>query len=503
MANVVAPVLGQCGKEAVELLCAPFGHKMDGAIGPVLHVAAHRKTLGDLLSAVPKSDALHAAGVNHLAAFGQTSAGVRHGGDVLAARDEWGQPLNARLYRRASTHSTLAATGPGAYAPAVSPPKPLVSRLSGARLLWAVALVAAAPAAWGQTATTGVLVLRNGRVLAGAIHRTGDQYQITAEGVTLQAPADQVERFAASLAEAYQGRRQDIDPASADAHLELGRWCVHVGLLDDAARELLDARSCDATNPGVAALERTLGEMLRREAAARRDVAGTAGPQEPAEVPANSEAPPEDVAVLDLSAEAQVQFVRTIQPMLIRNCTTGGCHQTSSGQQLRLDRWALQGRGNPEVVRRNLQSVLAAINRDDPEASALVRRGRTPHGDGTVAASRPLSVRQAELLLAWTYDVAGMRPEVAAAPAAASAASGAAAVDEASAQGAGIGAGEIDLGRPLPAGATGFVPRDEFDAEIFHRRMSERAASDAPAVEREKLEATGDQPLEPAGSPGS
>ena len=56
-------------------------------------------------------------------------------------------------------------------------------------------------------AIDGVLVLQNGNVLAGAVRRYGDDYQVDSPDATMRVPAAQVEMFAATLEEAYEARR--------------------------------------------------------------------------------------------------------------------------------------------------------------------------------------------------------------------------------------------------------------------------------------------------------
>src|SRR6478672_10553776 len=75
-----------------------------------------------------------------------------------------------------------------------------------ALMLWLA--VAVVRAACGQTllgSQSGVLVLRNGYVLHGAVTRAGDYYIVSqGEGIELQLKNDQVELFCGSMDEAYE-----------------------------------------------------------------------------------------------------------------------------------------------------------------------------------------------------------------------------------------------------------------------------------------------------------
>jgi hypothetical protein len=151
--------------------------------------------------------------------------------------------------------------------------------------------------------------------------------------------------------------------------------------------------------------------------------------------------------------------------MLIHSCATGGCHQPGSRQQLQLDRWALEGNGNPLLIRRNLTSVLNQVNEDDPPSSPLIQRARQSHGAGSQA-SAPLASYQAAILLQWLNEAAGVEPE----PPVERVAAEQPSVDE-----------EAQPPTPVdesgatpsasPPGPQPFTPRDPFDPEIFNRRV--------------------------------
>jgi hypothetical protein len=319
-------------------------------------------------------------------------------------------------------------------------------------------------------AAIGVVVLRNGNVLAGGVRRSGDYYLVEQAGAALQIPVEQVETACSSLAEAYELRRQNRVGTSADAHLELARWCLRHNLLDQAAREALDARTRDPGHPALASLEVQIRQMLKIEAS-RRDrveMGAIAGGSLPNIL---HDGEPSAGLALTPSTAAQSQFVRSIQPMLIHGCATGGCHQVDSPQQMRLDRWALDGNGNPELIRRNLDAILAQINPEDPASSPVMLRARQAHGVRNNAMSRPLATYQAALLLGWLNEAAGVVPT----PPTESAELDAAEETE-SAQ------PQDDsrpiTGKPIPVLPTSadFTPRDAFDPEIFNRRAAAQTA---------------------------
>jgi hypothetical protein len=334
-----------------------------------------------------------------------------------------------------------------------------------------LAISTATPA--DEPAALGVLVLRNGNVLRGSVRATNGFYSVEHAGASLQVPAEQVEMACRTVEEAYERRRTDRVGNFADAHLELARWCLKNGLLSQAAREVLDARTRDPGHPALPTLDLAIRLGLELEASRNAKGAGgaTGSATEPAPAGVAGQVARVDqtpsTALLDPSVEAQTQFVRSIQPMLVQNCATGGCHHTGSSLQMQLDRWALEGNGNPDLIRRNLDAVLAQINAEDPPSSAVLVRARRSHGGGRFGRSKPLTTYQAAILLEWLNEATGFEPEEP---------SGETPVEQPAATEA-----EPSLAPPSAA-ATKFKPRDAFDPEIFNRRMAAKAPSLADSL---------------------
>jgi hypothetical protein len=306
----------------------------------------------------------------------------------------------------------------------------------------------------GVESQPGVLVLRNGNVLQGAVERLGDYYRVERDGAALSIPAEQVETYCASLQEAYEIRRSRRASSGSDGHVELAAWCLRQDLLDAAARELLDARATDPGNPAIEMIDlqiRQAFQLRQTRAAQPAKQAGLAQAKQAKEA-GDGDRP--------VDAEMRMWFVRSIQPMLIHGCTAGGCHHPDVDQTMPLDRWALDGRGNPSIVRRNLAAVVRQIDFEKPEESSLLVRARHSHGAKGPLSSKPLEVRQIDLLEAWISDVAGVKP-----PAEESDVQDETGSDDAS------GEPSADASEDSNDGADA-APRDEFDPAIFTRLKS-------------------------------
>jgi hypothetical protein len=144
-------------------------------------------------------------------------------------------------------------------------------------------------------------------------------------------------------------------------------------------------------------------------------------------------------------------------------------------QQFQLDRWALEGNGSPDIVRRNLASVLAQFTLEDPPSSPLVIWARTPHGQRGDAASRPMAAHQTALLLEWLNLVAGIEP-LGDVPSGASDLGSASGALELAPEGGPLLVGSVATGPDsVQSAPMRFAPRDAFDPEIFNRRHAPQA----------------------------
>jgi hypothetical protein len=208
--------------------------------------------------------------------------------------------------------------------------------------------------------------------------------------------------------------------------------------------------------------------------------------------PGTDEAPVAEAPSFDIPEEARSQFVRSIQPMLVRGCSTGGCHQPDGAQSLQLNRWALEGNGNAEMVLRNLASVLGGVNVDDPPSSSLLQWARQSHGGKSGAASKPLAAYQTAILLEWINDAAGVVPVEATEADEAELPESNESLDDSSAN----NESAADLERPAVERAS-FEPRDAFDPEIFNRVAAAAAAAESAVAD--DLEA--DEVSEPSPPP--
>ena len=249
-----------------------------------------------------------------------------------------------------------------------------------------------------EVGVEGVLVLRNGNLIHGKIIRLQDHYRVEKARSELLIPSTQVDMMCRHVDEVYQKRRQQRTASSADSHVELAKWCLRHGLLEYAARELLDARGIDPEQRQLESLERQLRMALfHRENTYRKG-----SPKKTTDPPTEEELR----AVEQVPPWAKKLFVRQIQPLVINSCATTGCHHAGSEQSFQLNRLALEGSGHPGTTLRNLSAVVDQLDWRNPTESSLLIHARKAHGSQGTRPAASMERRKYHMLQTWVEQLA-------------------------------------------------------------------------------------------------
>lgn len=248
-------------------------------------------------------------------------------------------------------------------------------RLAG----WALAAVAASwfsARAVGEPPRTGrVVILESAQILEGEIEQVGNQFRVRHTVGETWVPADRVQRLCADMADAYAFLRGQANLGDPDEHLRLARWCRGHGLHEQAVAEVTQALEL---RPSHTESQRLL-ESLRRD--------GETPPVTRSSAPAPEPTLP---AAVEYNTDALGMFVTRVQPILMNACAN--CHATGrGGASFKLTRAYSNELTNRRATQQNLAAVLAQVNRKQPEASVLLARAVTVHGE---ASQPPLKGRQ-------------------------------------------------------------------------------------------------------------
>jgi hypothetical protein len=305
----------------------------------------------------------------------------------------------------------------------------------------------------------GVLLLRNGSVLRGAIAQQGDHYIVSiGDSGHARVPVGNVERVCDDLEQAYRYKLSRMDGALA-SRIDLARWCLQQDLLARAADQLLAAESQHGSSSQLETLHQRLV------------LAARPSQQPPANAPtASSPHSARERAELlkALSPGLIERFTSDVQPLLLNRCANAGCHSMRAGTSLVLVRPSARRFLTRRLTEQNLTSTLLQLDRERPLESPLLRNARVAHGGAPAAAISEHDARQFELLADWVHSVRAGAPKSNPTTIVepndvllqASAAFGHETPEEA----------EAVPSNTAPAPTSDYQPIDPFDPEVFNRQ---------------------------------
>lgn len=282
-----------------------------------------------------------------------------------------------------------------------------VGRLSVVRfaLLWfAVVSMSVSPAA-EKAGKAGkvvphIIVLRNGRVLAGQVTLIEAGYQVDSLSGRVVIPRNLVEVEALNLVDAHRKLRSKMPGQNASSHVALGRWCLAHGLNQQALAEFRTAERLAPKNKKSATKE-VIAQLAPKVAprgnapTVRSVTAVMSRDVEPIE------------ALGGLPRDVAGHFVQRVQPLLSNRCGNGSCHGTGAGRIFRLEPIGRNRSGFQVRTRKNLESVLGQVDLSGPANSPLLRFARKSHGSiPGIRSVRPLGREQVALIESWVRRVA-------------------------------------------------------------------------------------------------
>ncbi len=242
----------------------------------------------------------------------------------------------------------------------------------------------------------GVLLLKNGELIAGTITAAGDRYDVELKDAEISVRRTDVAAVCSTLEECYTAKRAAIDESRVQDHLDLAEWCLKNGLLATAEKEVAAARNLDSEHPKIPLLERRMA-LEREQPCDAEPAAAKAPPSQPL-----------DTMVRGLPGGAMPSFTNTVQPLLLNYCAKGGCHASRGAGALHLERIAPNRLTGRNATQRNLAAALALVDREKPAASKLLTAPIRPHGSLKSPVFSGREQTQYRQLVEWVYLVAGV-----------------------------------------------------------------------------------------------
>jgi hypothetical protein len=315
-----------------------------------------------------------------------------------------------------------------------------------------------------------LVVLRSGGVFEGQITKEGNWYLVKLGNGEVRIRAADVEMTCPDLKEAYQRKKALAQGGNLQNHLQLAQWCQQQGLNPEAEEELTAAETIAPRHPLVQLLKQKLK-------------AGGAPAVLKPHPPAGSSPSSEELdrMIRGLPPKTVELYTRSVQPVLMNNCTAGGCHGPQSTTKLRLFRMSQDQFASRRLTQRNLHMVLQFIDQGNPAASPLLKVPAGPHGSMKAAIFNEHQKDQYQKIVDWAmqFDPAAVGETTPLPSPKASADKVIPATHEEPVAEAEAPAPPPASHSPRPkhaqkikrgAEVPQFTPKDEFDPELFNRR---------------------------------
>lgn len=255
----------------------------------------------------------------------------------------------------------------------------------------------------GARSASRFVLLGNGNVLEGDVSELGHTVYLThADRSVIRLSRDQVKCIGQSLEDLYEYRCRNRFESDLRGLLADVRWCLRNGLLKQAAKDVLTARTLDPSNPETYQLLRVVRSRLEAELTPANDPAKiqrvsfempdseAAAVSEP-ETPSRAERfPGIDEAVFN-------QFATRVQPILMNRCVRCHAKDDDNSREFQIHT-ALTSKWAPDIVaEENLQQVLRYVDRFSPQSSPLRERATDGHGGRRFSFGKPGSSMMVQL----------------------------------------------------------------------------------------------------------
>lgn len=258
----------------------------------------------------------------------------------------------------------------------------------------------------GDPSLPRIVLLRGGRTVQGVVSRNGENYVVRKPTGEMFLPGAHV-LFVGKDLRAVHRHLHDTLPGQVppDEHFALAKWCLEKQLLSECRLELLEVLRHDSTREDARRMIARLDDVLVDPA--DKKPALTAADAEKAVLRAKYGV--SDLQSLGgLTREQSRVFSTRVLPILLNNCSASGCHGGRGDDGFRLERLPVAESSRKLSVGRNLERVLAKVDRGQPGASLLLTANTGPHArTGRVAIPGPKGTEQLRTLREWVESLGG------------------------------------------------------------------------------------------------
>jgi hypothetical protein len=242
-----------------------------------------------------------------------------------------------------------------------------------------------------------LMVLFDGRVMYGQISERPGGYMIEAPDSKQVIPHQMIRLLASSLEDAYVKQRDTMKMPTAGDHLLLAQWCLDNKLYGPTTEQLEAALKLEPNRSEARRLLLEVAALTQPQApAGGLRYTGTTGRSTQIERTAAG-----------ISPDAQAEFVRRVQPILVNRCGNATCHGSAAENSFKLINVRSGQRQQRLETETNLAAVLQQINSAKPAESPLLVRSMDPDSRAHRGAfSAAAGTSQQDRLREWVRQVA-------------------------------------------------------------------------------------------------
>lgn len=279
------------------------------------------------------------------------------------------------------------------------------------------------------------VLLKNGEFLHGAVDREID-YVVVDDGKSrFKIRRDQVIFVGNDKTALYQYKRSQAKDHSADAQLDLVKWCTDSDFIAAAVHHLAKARYLQPNHPWIPALQLRLQAKIEdRGGFLPKDPTSSPASQDDTEKPlpgskrivstqsgsetdtaneasqtaqhqtANAPGAPDPSAISLAKSENTRALLRhfssRVQPVLLNRCALAHCHGHAADNGFALRRVPGISQQPRDITIHNLTATMQYMAGSTPDETELIRRATTAHGKST-SKLLTISAKQRNLLAIW------------------------------------------------------------------------------------------------------
>ncbi|MFT3882125.1 MAG: hypothetical protein QM703_21035 [Gemmatales bacterium] len=269
-------------------------------------------------------------------------------------------------------------------------------------MAWGICLTLLSHVPAQSPAPVDYLVLKNGAVLTGRVTQEGETWVLRSVSSSGESryPVKMVAKVCATPREVYELFKRSIVPDEVNDRCRLASLCLKYDLMAEAKLEIEAALKLDRQSVEAKTLQKQWVAKQNIPVKAAQDVPALPMSTVPSITPVSLEEWP-----IAKSPPMMQDYTQRIQPMLSVGCGTGACHGVAEGKRAFVLKKGLAGvQPSGMMTRTNLERVLALVDKQNPDASELLKKAGQPHAN---VKTWPVTTEQQAALRQWAWYVSG------------------------------------------------------------------------------------------------